>query len=296
MGQLALLDAGAERDAVQELEELGYPMFWFGEGPGYRESFAHAATLLAWTRNALVATGIASIYVRDAMATMNGARTLADAFPLRFVLGVGVSHRGMMADRGHTYGPPVATMRAYLDEMSAIVYRPPAPVTSPPLVLAALGPEMLALAAQRADGVHPYLTPPAHTALARKIVGPNLLVAPEQAFLLETDAERAREVGRTFVSYYLRLENYRRNLLRLGYTEADCSRGGSDRLIDDLIAWGEPDDALGRVIAHLEAGADHVCVQAIGPKPLEALRQLAPRIANFSAASPEGARSSEVRP
>ena len=275
LGQLADVSAADERAALKELEGLGYGAFWFGEAAQTREAFTHAATLLSWTERAVVATGIASIYARDATAMANGARALADAYPSRFILGLGVSHAPMVAERGHSYGRPIEAMTTYLDAMDACPYNPPAPSTSATIVLAALRPRMLELAAGRSNGAHPYFTTPAHTTQARRILGPDRLLAPEQAVVLETDAREARRLARLHVSHRLGMENYRRHILGLGFTERDLQDGGSDELVDSFVAWGSVDDIRDRVRQHLEAGADHVPVQVIGPQPLQAFRELA---------------------
>jgi probable F420-dependent oxidoreductase len=275
LGPLGLKAADETRGIVEELEQLGYGAIWFGEGVGTKEAFTQATTLLCWTERVVVATGIANIYARDPMAMANGARVLVDAFPGRFLLGVGVSHAPSVADRGHVYDKPIATMRAYLDAMDAALYRPEGPTERPPRVLAALGPRMHELSAERADGAHPYFTPPEHTATARKVLGDEPLLAPEQAFVLETDPAEARRVARQHMEYYLRLDNYRNNLLRLGFEEADFEGGGSDRLVDAIVAWGDVEAVRARVAEHLDAGGDHVCVQAVGPEPLEELRRVA---------------------
>jgi len=278
LGPLSLRPAAETREVAPELEELGYGAIWFGEGVGTKECFAQAATLLGWTRRAVVASGIANIYARDPMATANGARTLADAYPGRFLLGVGVSHAPSVAERGHEYARPLGTMGAYLDAMEGALFRGVEPVEPAPVVLAALGPKMLALAAQRTRGAHPYFTPPEHTAMAREVMGEGPLLAPEQAFVLGTDASAARATAREHMAYYLRLDNYRRNLVRIGFAEDDLDGGGSDRLADAIVAWGDVDAVRERVKAHLDAGADHVCVQAVGEDPLDDLRQLAPAL------------------
>jgi probable F420-dependent oxidoreductase len=270
-----LLAAEAERAAVQELEGWGYGALWVGEGVGTREAFTHASTLLSWTQDMVVSTGIASIYARDAMAMACAATTLADAFPKRFVLGVGVSHAPSVQERGHVYTTPIETMRAYLDAMAASPYKPADPAQAAPVLLAALAPGMLRVARDRADGVHSFLVPPEHTALARSILGPKAFLAPHQAVLLEADTSEARRLGREHISYYLKFAAYQKNLLRLGFTATDLEGGGSDRLVDALIAWGGRSAVLSRLQAHLDAGANHVCVQAIGPSPLETLQQLA---------------------
>src|SRR6266851_3618572 len=201
LGPLSLRAAAESRAFARELEELGYTAIWFGEGVGTKECFTQAATLLAWTEHAVVATGIANIYARDPMATANGARTLADAYPGRFLLGIGVSHAPSVAQRGHDYARPLTTMRAYLDAMDEALFRGVEPAESAPRVLAALGPRMLALAAERTRGAHPYFTSPEHTAMAREVMGEGPLLAPEQAFLLEIDPGLARAKAREHMAY-----------------------------------------------------------------------------------------------
>jgi probable F420-dependent oxidoreductase len=278
LGPLSLRPAEETREIAAELEELGFAAIWFGEGVGTKECFTQAGTLLAWTRRAVVASGIANIYARDPMATANGTRTLADAYPGRFLLGIGVSHAPSVAERGHGYARPLATMNAYLDAMESAVFRGVEPAEPAPVVLAALGPKMLALAGERTRGAHPYFTPPEHTAMARQVLGAGPLLAPEQAFVLEADTVAARAKAREHMGYYLRLDNYRRNLRRLGFAEEELSGGGSDRLVDAIVASGGVDAVRDRVRAHLDAGADHVCVQAVGDDPLAELRELAPAL------------------
>jgi probable F420-dependent oxidoreductase len=278
LGPLSLWAAADTRELAPELEELGYSAIWFGEGVGTKECFTQAATLLAWTQRAVVATGIANIYARDPMAMVNGARTLADAYPGRFLLGIGVSHAPSVATRGHEYARPLATMSAYLDAMDGSAFRGVEPPEPAPCVLAALGPKMLELAAARTRGAHPYFTPPEHTAMARDVMGRGPLLAPEQAFVLETDPAAARAKAREHMGYYLGLDNYRRNLLRLGFSEDELEGGGNDRLIDAIVAWGDVDAVRARVEAHLDAGADHVCIQAVGDDPLDELRRVAPAL------------------
>lgn len=278
LGPLSLRSAAETREFAPELEELGYSAIWFGEGVGTKECFTQAATLLAWTKRAVVGSGILNIYARDPMATANGARTLADAYPGRFLLGIGVSHAPSVASRGHEYARPIATMTAYLDAMDEAAFRGVEPSEPAPVLLAALGPKMLELAAARTRGAHPYFTPPEHTATARELMGAGPLLAPEQAFVLETDPATARAKAREHMAYYLALDNYRRNLLRLGFAEDDFADGGSDRLADAIVAWGDVDAVRDRVKAHLDAGADHVCVQAVGDDPLDELRRAAPAL------------------
>ena len=278
LGPLSLQSAAETRELAPELEELGFGAIWFGEGVGTKECFTQAATLLSWTKRAVVGSGILNIYARDPMATANGARTLADAYPGRFLLGIGVSHAPSVAQRGHDYARPIATMRNYLDAMGEAAFRGVEPAEPAPCVLAALGPKMLELAAERTRGAHPYFTPPEHTAMAREVMGAGPLLAPEQAFVLDTDPSSARAKAREHMTYYLALDNYRRNLQRLGFADDELDGGGSDRLVDAIVAWGDVDAVRDRVKAHLDAGADHVCVQAVGDDPLDELRQVAPAL------------------
>ena len=209
----------------------------------------------------VVASGIANIHARDPMAMANGARALGEAYPGRFVLGLGVSHAPSVARRGGTYGRPIETMRAYLDAMAATPYGAPEPEPPVPVVLAALGPRMLELAAERADGAHPYFVPVEHTAFAREQLGPEPFLAVEQTAVLTSDRDEGRRIGRAFAATYLALPNYANNLRRLGWSDEDLASGGSDRLIDAVIAWGDVDAIVARVRAHLDAGADQVCIQ-----------------------------------
>jgi len=259
------LSAAQAAEAAQRIESLGYGALWIPEAIG-RHPFAHAAWLLAKTERLIVATGIANIYARDAAATAAGQKTLAEQSGGRFLLGLGVSHRPMVeAVRGHVYASPVATMRAYLDRMAKAPYAAVAPAEPPPTVLAALGPQMLKLAATRTQGAHPYFTTPEHTAMARQMMGPNAWLCVEQKVLLETDAAKARKLARLTAGIYLGLENYLNNWKRLGFTDSDFENGGSDRFIDATIAWGDVAALQKRVRAHLDAGASHVCIQPINP-------------------------------
>jgi probable F420-dependent oxidoreductase len=216
----------------------------------------------------VVATGIANIWARDAQAMRAGQLTLAEAYPARFLLGLGVSHVPLVDTRGHRYDRPYSAMRAYLDAMDQARYESPAPAESPIRVLAALGPRMLELAAERADGAHPYFVPVSHTELARRIMGPGKLLCPEQAVVMDPDPRSAREVARRHTGAYLRLPNYRQNLLRLGFSEADCEGGGSDRLVDAIVAHGSAEVVAQRLREHLQAGADHVAIQVLTGDPL----------------------------
>ncbi|MFN8591998.1 MAG: LLM class F420-dependent oxidoreductase [Thermomicrobiales bacterium] len=258
--------------AAHELDNLGYGALWVRESRG-RDPLTQSALLLGATRRIPLATGIAVVYARDPMAMAAAQRTLCEAFPDRFLLGIGISHRPVVEGlRGHSYGPPVAEMRAYLDGMDAAPYDSPRS-NAEPLVLAALGPKMLELARDRTTGAHPYFVPAAHTRRAREILGTGPLLAPELGVVLERDPQRARAIARESTTYYLRRENYTNNLRRFGYGDEDFVNGGSDRLVDDLVAWGSLDDIARRVQEHLDAGADHVCLQVLPADPTAIPRQ-----------------------
>lgn len=280
-GQLGMMPGAQVRETVPEIEAVGFRVLWFPEA-STKEAFSHAAILLGAGRRLAVATGIANIWARDPTAMVNGARTLAEAFPDRFLLGIGVSHAPSAARRGHHYTRPLSMMRAYLDAMEGAPYAGPPPPVEAPVVLAALGPRMLELAARRTMGAHPYFVPVDHTRFARGLLGDGPVLAPEQAVVLADDAVEARALARMHTRHYLALDNYRNNLLRLGWAEADLAGDGSDDLVDAVVAWGTVDVVQARVAAHLEAGADHVAVQVLSDPPsrfpLEQLRVLAPAL------------------
>jgi probable F420-dependent oxidoreductase len=272
---------------ARAVEDLGFGSLWIAEGAGSREALSHAAVLLGATSRLVVGTGIASIWARDPIAMAAGARTLADAFPGRFILGLGVSHAGAVGRRGHEYAPrPLSKMREYLDAMDSAPLSSPVPSTPVTRVLAALRPRMLELAAQRTDGVHSYFVPVAHTRRARAAIGADALLVPEQAAVLEPDPQTARAVARTYTSHYLARENYRENLRSLGFPLADLEGGGSDDVIDALVAWGDEGAVRARVQEHLDAGADHVVLQPLesSSSPAETIKQFA-RLAAAATAS-----------
>ena len=260
---LDMVPAAQSQDAARELEDLGFQTLWIPEAVG-REVFTSSAVLLAGTQRLVIATGIANVWARDAMAMANAQRTLCEAYPDRFLLGMGVSHAPMVDTiRGLHYEKPLTYMRQYLDAMDKAVFAGAQPASEPRRVLAALHPKMLALAAERSWGSHPYFVTPKHTARAREALGEGRLLAPEQAVLLETDPEKARTIARQHMAIYIGLPNYRRNVLSLGFEESDFENGGSDRLVDAIVAWGDLDTVRARVQEHLDAGADHVCLQAL---------------------------------
>jgi probable F420-dependent oxidoreductase len=261
---LDLLPAPAAREAVQELEALGYGAIWVPEAVN-REPFVNSALLLGATERLVVATGIASVWARDAMTMAAGQLSLCEAFEGRFLLGLGVSHQPMVDNvRGHAYDKPLTKMRTYLEAMDGALYFSPRPAEEPRRVLAALGPKMLELAAEQALGAHPYFVPVEHTAFAREVLGEGPMLCPEQAVVLSTDPDEARAAARLHMATYLTLPNYTNNLRRLGWDDDDLAAPGSDRLVDAIVAWGDEATIVDRVRAHLDAGADHVCVQVLG--------------------------------
>jgi probable F420-dependent oxidoreductase len=281
LGPIGLAPAEQERAATARIEELGYGAAWFGEAPNNREALSHAALLLSASERLVVATGIANIWVRDATAAINGANTLNEAWGERFLLGLGVSHAPIVNSRGHSYDKPLTAMRAYLDAIDQHTHGPASGEHPSPVLLAALGPKMLELARDRTAGAHPYFVPPAHTARARIVLGPRPLLAPEQAVVLESDPPRAREIGRRHMAIYLMLPNYVNNLRTLGFDDHDFADGGSDKLVDAIVAWGDEAAIAARVREHLDAGADHVAIQAYAEDAnasLAALERLAPTL------------------
>jgi len=271
--QLGKLGVWAPMDAMtaaegaafaQRVEGWGYSALWLPESRG-RNVLAHSAWLLANTSELIIAPGIANIYARDPMAMANGQRGLNEQSGGRFLLGIGVSHVPMVTGlRGHEYGKPVATMRTYLQGMLAAPYLAPDPPERPLTILAALGPRMLALSAELADGAHPYNVPPERTAEARNILGSGKLLCPEVWVLLETDPAKARSAARQALAPYMQLDNYTNNWRRLGFGD-DLAGGGSDRFVDANIAWGDEGAIRKRIQEHWDAGADHVCIQTISP-------------------------------
>jgi probable F420-dependent oxidoreductase len=264
------------REAVERIEELGYGAVWYPETPRTREAVLEAALLLQWSRSLAVCSGIAGIWNRDAVAALNAAHGLNDAFGGRFLLGLGVSHAPSVEARGHAYEKPLSAMRTYLDAMDGLAAYLEA--EAPPRVLAALAPKMLALASERAAGAHTYFVPVEHTAFARERLGPGRTLAVELGVVLEPDASRAREIAREHTVRYLALPNYRNNLLRLGFRADELDGGGSDATVDRIVAWGGEDAIARRVREHLDAGADHVCLQPLGPGWLDSVERLAPAV------------------
>lgn len=284
LGVWASTDGMTVADAAAfaiSLEAMGYGALWVPDTIG-RDPFAHIAHLADQAPSLVFATGIASIHHRHPGAMLQAANTLAEQTGDRFLLGLGVSHQPMVAGvRGLTYDRPLTTMRTYLESMTAAPYLAKPPAEPAPRLIAALGPKMLELAASHADGAHPYWTTPEHTAGARAILGPDKLLCVEQKVVLSTDAEVARATAGGALGVYVGLPNYRNSWLRLGFTEEEIT-ASDPRFIDAVVAWGSADAVRDRIQQHLDAGADHVCIQALTPgHPFRAdeaaLRELAPQ-------------------
>jgi probable F420-dependent oxidoreductase len=271
-------DPGAIAEAAAELEELGYSALWFPGGQG-GEVMEAAEHLLASTQNVPVATGILNIWMHDPQEVATDHARLVREHDGRFLLGLGIGHApSVNAKQPGLYRKPYSKMRSYLDELDAAT--PPVPTDE--RILAALKPRMLELSRERSIGAHPYFVPVEHTEVARETLGPDAVLAPEQAVVLETDASAARAAARAHMDRYLQLPNYTGNLLEVGFTEDDIEDGGSDRLVDAIVAWGDEDAIAERVRAHQAAGADHVCIQVVGvPQgelPRATWRALAPAL------------------
>ncbi len=267
LGVWYFFDAVSSADAAaaaQRIEAMGYGTLWLPETVG-KNPLVLAGWLLANTKTLNLATGIVNIYHREPGVTMAGQKTLAEQSGGRFLLGIGVSHKPLVEGvRGLTYGPPVASMRDYLEKMRTAPYTAIAAAEEPKTVIAALGPKMLELAASACDGAHPYFTSPEHTQMAREILGPEPLLCVEQKVILESDPAKARELARPVAKIYNRLPNYRNNWLRMGLSEDDIDQL-SDKFIDTTFAWGGSDDIRTRIQAHMDAGASHVCIQPVNP-------------------------------
>lgn len=256
------LSANDAAEFARRAEGWGYSALWIPEAVG-RDPFALIGYLAARTERIILATGIANIYARDPMATKAVWKTVSELAPDRFILGLGVSHSHLVSrQRGHHYGKPLSTMRDYLQAMDEALYMGKEPENDAPIVLGALRDKMLELSATAAQGAHPYLVTPAHTERARKVIGPDALLCPEQMVLAETDADSARKIARANLKVYIGLPNYQNNLRQFGFDDDDFSNRGSDRLVDALVCWGNPEKIAAHIQKHLAAGANHVCIQA----------------------------------
>jgi probable F420-dependent oxidoreductase len=286
IGQIGIwffLDAMTAPESLEfarKVESLGYGALWIPEAVG-REPFAHIGYLAAHTQKLVFATGIANIWARDPITMSSASKTVAELSGGRFMLGIGVSHKPLVSNlRGHSYDKPYSYMKDYLPKMKSALYRAPAPKEEVPVVIAALHPKMLALCAAEANGTHTYFVPPEHTAKARAAIGPKPLICAAQAVILESDPAKARAMARTYMKTYVpRLPNYTNNLKALGWKDSEFENGGSDALVDAIVAWGSEDKIRDRIDAHLKAGASHVCILPIrvdneslpDPRVMEAL-------------------------
>ena len=268
-------------ELAQHTERLGYGTLWYVEAVGY-ESFSLGSFLLNQTESLIIASGISNIYGRDATAAKQAQHSLTKFYGGRFLLGLGVSHAPLVEDlRGHQSGKALPRMRSYLDDMEQAVAAAPVLDEAPPTVLAALGPKMTELAGARTAGALSYSVTPEHTAQSREILGPDKWLCVEQKVLLVSDPSKAREVARQALALYMPLPNYRNNWLRLGFSETELADGGSDRFLDAMVVWGNDSAIKQRIQEHLDAGASHVCIQALHPEglplpDLNALAALAP--------------------
>ncbi|MDP6981297.1 MAG: TIGR03620 family F420-dependent LLM class oxidoreductase [Myxococcota bacterium] len=278
---LDALDAEAAAKFARQLEDWGYTALWTPEAVG-RDPFAFIGFLAGRCERLVFATGIANIYARDPMTMKGIHQTIEELAPGRFVLGLGVSHQHLVSKvRGHQYKKPLTTMRNYLEALEGALYMGAKPASQAPIVIAALRDKMLELAATKTAGAHPYLVPPEHTKRARKVMGPDAWLCPEQMVILDSDASNARAVARKHLAVYLGLPNYQNNLKQFGFEDRDFADGGSDRLVDAIVAWGDERALRDRIDAHHRAGANHVCIQAFRPDgemspDLRALEALAP--------------------
>jgi len=283
IGVFAFMDGMSVSESgefARKVERLGYRTMWFPEAWG-RDPFAHAAYLMTRTDTLILATGIANIWVRDPMAMAAAAKTVAEIGEGRFILGVGVSHKSLVADlRGHDYSKPYTYMREYLARLRSSQYVAVPPKNQPPVVIAALRPKMLRLAATEANGTQTYLVTPEHTAAARAAMGAKAWLCVGQIVIFETDPAKARAVAREHLKFYVSQQNYIRNLRSLGFSDADIGEC-SDRLIDATVAWGTEDRIRTYIEAHLKAGADHVCIM-----PVRADGKLAPNERTVEALAP----------
>jgi probable F420-dependent oxidoreductase len=269
----------AAQDVAREIEQLGFGSLFLPEVVG-KECLTQSAAYLAATEGLVIGTGIANIHVRVPSAAESGARTLTALYPGRFVLGLGVSHGPLVEfGLGGTYQKPLATMRGYLEKMAAVAPQIEPGVGRPPRLLAALGPKMIELSGELADGAHPYLVTPEQSGVTREILGTDKWVVSEQAVAIGGDQDDQLRRAHAHLDVYSMLPNYRNSWLRQGFDESDLVKGGSDRLARRLVGMGSVEQAAAAVTAHLDAGADHVLIQALGDTPTDdprpALRQLA---------------------
>jgi probable F420-dependent oxidoreductase len=274
-GALRYGDPAEISEAAAELEELGYSGLWIPDIGG--DVFGAVELLMKSTKRSVVATGILNLWMHTPEETAGHHARLASTHGNRWLVGIGVSHAPLIdRDEPGKYRKPISAMAGFLDGLDAA--HPS--LDSSDRVLAALGPRMLEVAKTRSAGAHPYNVTPEHTAQAREALGPDALLLPEHAVALTTEADQARRLGRGHLEHYLALPNYVNNLRRLGFGDDDFAEGGSDRLIDALVAWGDPERIRSELQRHRDAGADHVCIQLLGQGglALAELRELAPAL------------------
>lgn len=284
LGILGFLDALSGAETVQfarKIERLGYSVLWVPEVMG-REIFSLSSYLLSQTERLVVGTGVAIVYTYEPIAVANATRALGEFFEDRFILGLGVSNRAANARRGIGYGKPVSFMRNYLAKMKATPYSAPAPQHEPPIVLAGMMPKMLQLAATETRGTLTYFTTTEQVRRARETLGPNPWLCAIQLVMLETDAAKARALARRYMQTYLAIDHYVHRLRALGFSDEDFANGGSDGLVDAIVAWGNEDKLRERIAEQFQVGATHVCMLPLnphgGPLPDErAIVALAPR-------------------
>jgi probable F420-dependent oxidoreductase len=252
-------------DQAVEIERLGYGALWIGGSPA--GDLNYVEPILERTETLQVATGIVNVWSAPAAEVAEAYHRVEDAYPGRFLLGIGIGH----PEHTEEYRKPYDVLVEYLDALDA------ATVPTSRRVVAALGPKVLKLSADRSAGAHPYLTTPEHTAQARELIGNSVFLAPEHKVVLTTDTEAAHQAGRKAVDFYLNLSNYRNNWKRLGFTDNDIAKPGSDKLIDAVVAHGAPEAVAERLTEHLDSGADHVTIQVLGgwPALIPALTELA---------------------
>ncbi len=267
LGIITFLDALSGTETGQfarKVEQLGYSVLWIPDAMG-REVFSLSSHLLSQTGRLVIGTGVVIVYAYEPIAIANATRTLGELFADRFILGLGVSNRGANARRGIAYEKPVNFVREYLAKMKAAPYNAPAPHHEPPIVLSGMMPKMLQLAATETQGTLTYFTTTEQVARIRQALGPNSWLCAIQAVLLETDATKARALARRYMQTYLAIDHYVHRLRGLGFGDADFANGGSDRLVDVIVAWGSKEKLQERIADQFKAGATHVSILPLNP-------------------------------
>jgi probable F420-dependent oxidoreductase len=257
---IEVMRGGPAAQFARRIEKLGYSALWYGEGVSGRDPFVIGGHLMANTEKLLIGTSIINVWKRSPIAMVGSAKGLTEIYGPRFILGLGVSHRSYMERYGFRFDKPLTYMREYLAQMKAARYFAPRPREDPPILLGAVRPKMMQLAAEQADGVLPANCGTALTARARAVVGPAKWVCSSVVVIFESDPATARAASREFLKFYFRLENYRRNWRLFGFDEADLADGGSDRLVDALVAWGDEARIRKHIDEHYQAGATHVLI------------------------------------